>query len=197
MHTFYQPYQHDYQLTKDHPLEQVIGEPSRQVLTRNQLRTNGEMCIYALSVSTMEPSNVNEAITDPGWIDSMQEKLLQFKRLDPCLQAKEGTVWVKSSTKGMYDELSKFILQNNFSKGTIDPTLFAHLMKSRFEMSMMREMMFFLGLQVNQSPLWHLHKPVQLRTRNLEKAQPTEKHLKEITQDVRTPSRALPVELNS
>ncbi|GJZ89982.1 retrovirus-related pol polyprotein from transposon TNT 1-94 [Tanacetum coccineum] len=31
MHTFYQPYQHDYQWTKDHPLEQVIGEPSRPV----------------------------------------------------------------------------------------------------------------------------------------------------------------------
>nr|GEU64289.1 retrovirus-related Pol polyprotein from transposon TNT 1-94 [Tanacetum cinerariifolium] len=29
MHTFYQSYPHDYQWTKDHPLEQVIGEPSR------------------------------------------------------------------------------------------------------------------------------------------------------------------------
>ncbi|GJZ30649.1 retrovirus-related pol polyprotein from transposon TNT 1-94 [Tanacetum coccineum] len=28
MHTFYQPYPHKYQWTKDHPLEQVIGEPS-------------------------------------------------------------------------------------------------------------------------------------------------------------------------
>nr|GEZ98819.1 integrase, catalytic region, zinc finger, CCHC-type, peptidase aspartic, catalytic [Tanacetum cinerariifolium] len=28
MHIFYQPYPHDYQWTKDHPLEQVIGEPS-------------------------------------------------------------------------------------------------------------------------------------------------------------------------
>ncbi|GKF33530.1 hypothetical protein Tco_0106730, partial [Tanacetum coccineum] len=28
MHTFYQPYPHEYQWTKDHPLEQVIGEPS-------------------------------------------------------------------------------------------------------------------------------------------------------------------------
>ncbi|GJT09251.1 hypothetical protein Tco_0856293 [Tanacetum coccineum] len=68
--------------TKDHPLEQVIGEPSRPVLTRNQLRTDDEICIYALSVSTMEPSNVKEAMTDPRWIDSMQEELLQFKRLD-------------------------------------------------------------------------------------------------------------------
>ncbi|GKE27804.1 retrovirus-related pol polyprotein from transposon TNT 1-94 [Tanacetum coccineum] len=39
MHTFYQPYQHVYQ-------------------------------------------NVKEAMTDPAWIDSMQEELLQFKRLD-------------------------------------------------------------------------------------------------------------------
>nr|GFB42435.1 Gag-Pol polyprotein [Tanacetum cinerariifolium] len=32
--------------------------------------------------TTMEPKNVKEAMTDPAWIDSMQEELLQFKRLD-------------------------------------------------------------------------------------------------------------------
>nr|GEU80095.1 hypothetical protein [Tanacetum cinerariifolium] len=31
MHSFYQPYPHDYQWTKDHPLEEVIGEPFRPV----------------------------------------------------------------------------------------------------------------------------------------------------------------------
>nr|GEU98410.1 retrotransposon protein, putative, Ty1-copia subclass [Tanacetum cinerariifolium] len=66
----------------DHPLEQVIGEPSRPVLKRNQLRSDGDMCMYALTVSTMEPNNVKEAMTDPAWIESMQEELLQFKRLD-------------------------------------------------------------------------------------------------------------------
>ncbi|GKB02807.1 integrase, catalytic region, zinc finger, CCHC-type containing protein [Tanacetum coccineum] len=70
------------QHTKDHPLEQVIGELSRPVLTRNQLRTDGDMCMYTLTVSTMEPNNVKEALKDPTWIESMQEKLLQFKRLD-------------------------------------------------------------------------------------------------------------------
>ncbi|GJZ05091.1 retrovirus-related pol polyprotein from transposon TNT 1-94 [Tanacetum coccineum] len=30
----------------------------------------------------MEPKNVKEAIIDPAWIESMQEELLQFKRLD-------------------------------------------------------------------------------------------------------------------
>nr|GFB61877.1 Gag-Pol polyprotein [Tanacetum cinerariifolium] len=52
------------------------GEPSRPVLTRNQLRSDGDMCMYALSVSTMEPKNVKEAMTDPAWIDSMKEELL-------------------------------------------------------------------------------------------------------------------------
>nr|GEX37144.1 Gag-Pol polyprotein [Tanacetum cinerariifolium] len=67
---------------RDHPLEQVIREPSRPVLTRNQLRSDGDMCMYALTVSTIEPKNVKEAMTDPAWIESMLEELLQFKRLD-------------------------------------------------------------------------------------------------------------------
>ncbi|GJT97527.1 retrovirus-related pol polyprotein from transposon TNT 1-94 [Tanacetum coccineum] len=52
------------------------------MLIRNQLKSDGDMCMYALTVSTMEPKNVNEAMTDPAWIESMQEELLQFKRLD-------------------------------------------------------------------------------------------------------------------
>nr|GFB51638.1 retrovirus-related Pol polyprotein from transposon TNT 1-94 [Tanacetum cinerariifolium] len=50
MHTFYQPYPHEFQWTKDHPLEQVIGESSQPVLTRNQLQSDGDMCMYALSI---------------------------------------------------------------------------------------------------------------------------------------------------
>nr|GEU98763.1 retrovirus-related Pol polyprotein from transposon TNT 1-94 [Tanacetum cinerariifolium] len=49
VHTFYQPYPYEFQWTKDRPLEQVIGEPSRPVLTRNQLRSDGDMCMYALT----------------------------------------------------------------------------------------------------------------------------------------------------
>nr|GEX84872.1 hypothetical protein [Tanacetum cinerariifolium] len=82
MHTFYQPYPHDYQWTKDHPLEKVIREPSRPVLTRNELKTDGDMCIYALTVIILEPKTVKEALTDPTWIESMQEELHQFIKLD-------------------------------------------------------------------------------------------------------------------
>ncbi|GJX67798.1 copia protein [Tanacetum coccineum] len=131
MHTFYQPYPHEFQWTKDHPLEQVIGEPSRPVLTRNQLRSDGDMCMYALTVSTVEPKNVKEAMTDPAWIESMQEELLQFKRLDvsdadhPSHVFKlEALYGLKQAPRAWYDELSTFLLQNHFFKGTIDPTLF-------------------------------------------------------------------------
>nr|GFB82391.1 hypothetical protein [Tanacetum cinerariifolium] len=207
------------------------------------------MCIYALTVSIMEPKTVKEALTDPAWIKSMQEELHQFIRLDEeginfeesftpvarmeairiflayaahkgftvyqmdvktaflhgslkedvyvcqpegfidadysshVYKLKKALYGLKQAPKAGYDELSTFLLQNGFSKGTIDPTLFTRrfdddilvvqvyvdhiifgltdpryatlfydLMKSRFEMSMMGEMMFFLGLQVNQSP---------------------------------------------
>nr|GEX83793.1 hypothetical protein [Tanacetum cinerariifolium] len=76
--------------TKDHPLEQVIREPSRPILTRNQLRSDGDMCMYALMVSTMEPKNVKEVMTDPAWIESIQEELLQFKRLDEGIDFEES-----------------------------------------------------------------------------------------------------------
>ncbi|GJV57188.1 retrovirus-related pol polyprotein from transposon TNT 1-94 [Tanacetum coccineum] len=68
--------------TKDHPLEQVIGNPSQSVRTRRQLETDGEMCMFALTVSRTEPKNIKEAMADSAWIESMQEELHQFDRLD-------------------------------------------------------------------------------------------------------------------
>nr|GEX24042.1 hypothetical protein [Tanacetum cinerariifolium] len=254
---------------EDHPLEQVIREPSRPVLIRNQLKTDGDMCIYALTVSIMEPKlDVWELVPSPDGIKSItlkrlfknkhdeentvicnktrlvvrgyrQEEGIDFKesfapiaqmeaiRIFLAYAAQKGfTVYqmdvktaflhgslkedvyvcqpegfidanypshiyklkkalygLKQAPRAWYDELSTFLLQNGFSKGTIDlqlftrhfdddilvvqvyvddiifgstnpiyATLFYDLMKSRFEMSMMGEMTFFFGLQVNQSP---------------------------------------------
>nr|GEW35536.1 retrovirus-related Pol polyprotein from transposon TNT 1-94 [Tanacetum cinerariifolium] len=273
------------------------GTSDRRTLTtcfdKEPTTYDGDMCMYALSVSTMEPKNVKEAMTDPAWIDSMQEELLQFKRLDVWVlvpapdnispltlkwlfknkydeeqtvirnksrlvvrgyrqeegidfeesfapvakmeairiflayaahksftvfqmdvktaflhgslkedvyvcqpkgfidadhpshvyKLKKALYGLKQAPRAWYDKLSTFLLQNHFFKRTIDPTLFircfqddilvvqvnvddiifgfthpryiqlfSDLMKSRFEMSMMGKMMFFLGLQVNQPP---------------------------------------------
>nr|GFC11654.1 hypothetical protein [Tanacetum cinerariifolium] len=49
MHTFYQRYPSKHHWTKDHPLEQVIGNPSQSVRTRRQLESDAEMCMFALT----------------------------------------------------------------------------------------------------------------------------------------------------
>ncbi|GKE83951.1 retrovirus-related pol polyprotein from transposon TNT 1-94, partial [Tanacetum coccineum] len=66
---------------KDHPLDQVIGDPSKPIMTRQRLHTDYEVYMYALTVSTIEPKNIKEALADHSWIESMQDKLNQFKRL--------------------------------------------------------------------------------------------------------------------
>nr|GFC26651.1 hypothetical protein [Tanacetum cinerariifolium] len=64
MHTFYQRYPSKKRWTKDHPLEQVIGNPSQSVKTRRQLESDAEMCMFALTVSRTEPKNIKEATVD-------------------------------------------------------------------------------------------------------------------------------------
>nr|GFC30372.1 retrovirus-related Pol polyprotein from transposon TNT 1-94 [Tanacetum cinerariifolium] len=82
MHTFYQRYPSEHRWTKDYPLEQVIRNPLQSVRTRRQLDLDAEMCMFALTVSRTEPKNIKEAMADSAWIESMQEELHQFDRLD-------------------------------------------------------------------------------------------------------------------
>nr|GFD20197.1 integrase, catalytic region, zinc finger, CCHC-type, peptidase aspartic, catalytic [Tanacetum cinerariifolium] len=49
MHTFYQRYPSEQRWTNDHPLEQVIGNPSQSVRTRRQIESDAEMCMFALT----------------------------------------------------------------------------------------------------------------------------------------------------
>ncbi|GKC10360.1 retrovirus-related pol polyprotein from transposon TNT 1-94 [Tanacetum coccineum] len=82
MHTFYQRHPFGYHWTRDHPLEQLLGNPSQPVRTRRQLDTDGEMCRFVLTVSRAEPKNMKEAMADHAWIKAMQLEPHQFKRLD-------------------------------------------------------------------------------------------------------------------
>nr|GEZ14680.1 uncharacterized mitochondrial protein AtMg00810-like [Tanacetum cinerariifolium] len=96
---------------------------------------------------------------------------------------KKALYGLKQEPRAWYDTLLRFLLDNNFSKGAVDPTLFTrkigkHIlldqiyvddiifastnpqacdmfsneMGSKFQMFMMGQMLFFLGLQVSQSP---------------------------------------------
>nr|GEZ43253.1 retrovirus-related Pol polyprotein from transposon TNT 1-94 [Tanacetum cinerariifolium] len=96
---------------------------------------------------------------------------------------KKALYGLKQAPRAWYDTLSRFLLDNNFSKGAVNPTLFTrktgkHIllvqiyvddiifastdpkeydmfsneMSSKFQMSVIGEMSFFLGLQVSKSP---------------------------------------------
>ncbi|GKA32588.1 retrovirus-related pol polyprotein from transposon TNT 1-94 [Tanacetum coccineum] len=261
VHTFNQPQDSEYQWTKDHLLTQVRRNPSKPMQTRCQLATDPKMCMFALTVSMVEPKNIKEAMVDSAWIEAMQEELHQFDRLqvwelidkifskneegidfeesfapvarleavrifvayaahksfpiyqmdvktaflngplkeevyvaqpdgfvdpdhpDKVYRLRKALYGLKQAPRAWYDELSKFLISKGFTKGIIDPTLFTikygedillvqiyvddiifgstnpkfskrfeKLMHGRFEMSLMGEMKFFLGLQIHQSP---------------------------------------------
>ncbi|GJR88111.1 retrovirus-related pol polyprotein from transposon TNT 1-94 [Tanacetum coccineum] len=88
MHEFYQQHCLTDKWTKNHPIEQVIGNPSKHVMIRSQLHTDAEMCMYVLTMSTTEPTNIKEAILDHNWIELMMDEMKFFLGLQihqsPC-----------------------------------------------------------------------------------------------------------------
>ncbi|GJX27826.1 retrovirus-related pol polyprotein from transposon TNT 1-94 [Tanacetum coccineum] len=261
---------------------EIVGSPSStsinldaplSISTRKQLETNAMWCYFDASLTSVEPKNFKQAMTEPSWIDAMQEEIHAFERLQvwelvPCLdrimliklkwiykvktgkfegvlknkarlvaqgfrkeeginfeesftpvarteairifvanvahmnmtiyqmdvkadflngelkeELKKALYGLKKAPRAWYDMLSSFLISQHFNKGAFDPTLFirkagndlllvqvyvdniifastntamcdefAYLMTIKFKMSMMGQMLFFLGLQISKSP---------------------------------------------
>ncbi|GKF83562.1 retrovirus-related pol polyprotein from transposon TNT 1-94, partial [Tanacetum coccineum] len=129
------------------------------------------MIIYQMDVKTaFLNGNLQKGFEDPDYPTHVY-------------RLKKALYRLKQAPRAWYNTLSKFLLANNFFKGSVDPTLFTrklgkhilhvqiyvddiifastnhnacHIfskeMNSKFHMSMMGQMSFFLGLQVSQSP---------------------------------------------
>ncbi|GJU21035.1 retrovirus-related pol polyprotein from transposon TNT 1-94 [Tanacetum coccineum] len=174
--------------SKDHPLDNIIGNPSRPVSIRKQLETDALWCLYNSILSKVEPKNFKSAITEDCWFQTMQDEIHEFDRLQvwelvpqpECvmiialewiykvkLDDKNMTIYqmdvkttflngelkeevyvsqpegfvdpdhpthvyhmkkdlygLKQAPRAWYDTLSRFILDNKFSKGAVDPALF-------------------------------------------------------------------------
>ncbi|GKD76191.1 hypothetical protein Tco_1334473, partial [Tanacetum coccineum] len=78
----YTPFEHLGRWTKDHPIENVIVDPSRSVSTRKQLETDAMWCYFDAFLTSVEPKNIKQAMTAPSWIDAMQEEIHEFERLE-------------------------------------------------------------------------------------------------------------------
>ncbi|GKD14906.1 retrovirus-related pol polyprotein from transposon TNT 1-94 [Tanacetum coccineum] len=160
--------------TKDHPLDNIIGELGRPISTRLQLHEQALFCYYDAFLSSVEPKTYKDALTQACWIEAMQEELNEFEHLKVWELIPRPDKVMLITLKWIYKE---------FSKGTVDPTLFirrqgkdillvqiyvddiifasttpelcdqfSKIMCSKFKMSMMGKISFFLGLQISQSP---------------------------------------------
>nr|GEY88731.1 integrase, catalytic region, zinc finger, CCHC-type, peptidase aspartic, catalytic [Tanacetum cinerariifolium] len=68
-------------VTKDHPLDNIIGELQRPVSTRLQLHEQALFCYYDSFLTSSEPKNYKDALTQACWIEEIQEELHEFERL--------------------------------------------------------------------------------------------------------------------
>ncbi|GJU39983.1 retrovirus-related pol polyprotein from transposon TNT 1-94 [Tanacetum coccineum] len=72
--------EHNSKWTKDHPLENIIGALDRPVSTRLQLHEQALFCYYDAFLTSVEPKNYKDALTQACWIEAMQEELHEFER---------------------------------------------------------------------------------------------------------------------
>nr|GEX74603.1 actin-binding, cofilin/tropomyosin type [Tanacetum cinerariifolium] len=76
------PFEHLGRWTKDHPIANVICNPSRSVSTRKQVETDAMWCYLDAFLGSVEPKNFKQAMTKPSWINSMQEEIHEFEILE-------------------------------------------------------------------------------------------------------------------
>ncbi|GJU84450.1 retrovirus-related pol polyprotein from transposon TNT 1-94 [Tanacetum coccineum] len=147
VHSINQPLEHINKWTKDHLIDNVIGDPSRPVSTRHQLQDEALFCYFDAFLSSVEPKSYKEALMESCWIEAMQEELNEFERLkfselvcvsqsdkfvDPgnpnhVYMLKKALYGWKKAPRAWYDLLSSFLLSQKFTKGTVDLTLFIRI----------------------------------------------------------------------
>nr|GEY92244.1 uncharacterized mitochondrial protein AtMg00810-like [Tanacetum cinerariifolium] len=117
--------------TKDHPLQNIIGDPSRLIFTRLQQHEQAMFCYYDAFLTLVEPKTYKDALYQSCWIKAMQEELHEFERLEVWeLVPRPDKVmvitlkWIYKAPRAWYDLLPLFFLSQGFSKGTVYPTLF-------------------------------------------------------------------------
>nr|GEU54936.1 hypothetical protein [Tanacetum cinerariifolium] len=136
------------------------------------------MTIYQMDVKT---SILNDELKEEVYVSQL-EGFVDPDHSTYVYHLKKALYGLKQAPWAWYDTLSIFLLDNNFSKGAVDPTLFTrktgkHIllvqiyvadiifastdlkacdmfsneMSSKFQMSRMRQLSFFLGIPVDQT----------------------------------------------
>ncbi|GJX89953.1 retrovirus-related pol polyprotein from transposon TNT 1-94 [Tanacetum coccineum] len=163
------PFEHLGKWTKNHPTANVIGDPSCSVSMRKQLQTDAIWCFFDAFLTSVEPKNFKQAMIELVLKNKArlvaqgfrQEEGIDFEEsLTPVARIEAIRIFVaNASHKNM--TIYQMDVKTAFLNGElrVDPTLFIkqagndlQLMTTKFKMSMMGRMSFFLGLQISKSP---------------------------------------------
>ncbi|GKA43658.1 retrovirus-related pol polyprotein from transposon TNT 1-94 [Tanacetum coccineum] len=169
MHEFHQKHHSSDRWTKNHPIEQVIGDPSRPVMTRNRLQNDAETDVENIVIRNKshlvakgygqeEGINFEESFAPvaahknfPIYQVDVKTKFLNgplkeevFVRQPDSFVDPDFLNHVYRLKKALYGLKQA---PRAWSTKIVFSTRFAALMKDNFEMSMIGEMKFFLGLQ--------------------------------------------------
>ncbi|GJY68756.1 putative ribonuclease H-like domain-containing protein [Tanacetum coccineum] len=197
-----QPPDHLRKWSKDHPLDNIVRNPSRPVSTRKQLASDALWCCFNTELSKVKPKNFKMAVTEDSWFEAMQNEIHKFDRLEvwvlvpkpkgvmiialKCIykvkldeygdvlknkarlvakgyRQDEGIDFEESFANVARIEAIRIFIANAATKNMIIyqmdvKTAFLNEGSLRAKagtkgvMSMMGQMLFFLGLQVSQSP---------------------------------------------
>ena len=88
----------EWKLNSAHPIDQILGDPSRGATTRNSLR---DLCNFNAFISQIEPKNFKEAEFDESWLLATEEEINQFVRHDVWelvpRSLHQSVIWTKLS----------------------------------------------------------------------------------------------------
>ncbi|GJR94781.1 hypothetical protein Tco_0266955 [Tanacetum coccineum] len=112
VHSF-QPQSYDYRWTRDHPLEQVHGNPTMPVQTRRQLATDPEM---SKGYAQEEGIDFEESFAPVARLESVWV-FVATQSSRKSLPSEESLYGLKQLLQGDVDELSNFMMSKCFSKG--------------------------------------------------------------------------------
>nr|GEZ05023.1 retrovirus-related Pol polyprotein from transposon TNT 1-94 [Tanacetum cinerariifolium] len=107
------------------------------------------MVVYQMDVKT---AFLNGNLREEVYV-SQPDGFVDLDNPNHMYKLKKALYGLKQAPRTWYDMLSSFLISQDFSKGSVDPTLFIRRNgNDLLLMSMMGKISFFLGLQISQSP---------------------------------------------
>ncbi|GJU50338.1 retrovirus-related pol polyprotein from transposon TNT 1-94 [Tanacetum coccineum] len=118
-----QPPDHLRKWTKDHPLDNIVGNPSRPVSTRKQLASDALWCCFHTELSKVEPKNFKMAVIEDCWFQAMQDEIHEFDRLEVSSGNLPKNIHCKCRNQE-YDQSIRWDVKTAFLNGDLQEEVF-------------------------------------------------------------------------